>query len=354
MFTFPLWLSLFSSSSCIWVQFTHNLGYQHRVHNNPTWQVRLKVTDASFTALLEYCIRKYEKAAPNFRRKYSKESLEDVCLQANLLVALLTEVKAEFPIEDHTIENMLGCWFDGDVNLELCLQNAIHNKDPDFHPRDVPMINEAVQKHTANAPAMLKPTNVTAMKLEVEEFQLFLRKGEWDLQANHVYAQQLVDRTTAAYFAKKRHENERHGKCLNAVQGLFRPDSPHCRFVFEVYAKKSQDNVAIIDNHFKMFAKNMHLCVESLTPVCLFNSAAPCLLNAEHKRLAQDMLATLCNKEDAFGIGIVIDPQFTEQKGKVWKQKASMHEALNKGGLNTDNKFVLLYSGRADARSDRP
>ena len=57
-------------------------------------------------------------------------------------------MRTEHPIADTELKNVIGLWTHGDLNLEMALQAAIHEKKPSFNPSEVPQFVELINKHS--------------------------------------------------------------------------------------------------------------------------------------------------------------------------------------------------------------
>ena len=113
---------------------------------------RLTVTAESFKLMLRHLIHVYERQLPNPRKKYDKACLEDHASMSAFLIWICSEITANYPISQQQLDaDFLQSYVDGDINLELALQAAIHEKAKDFDISMFPFVSELLFKHSANS-----------------------------------------------------------------------------------------------------------------------------------------------------------------------------------------------------------
>ena len=198
-----------------------DVGYGHRVHGCMDWQRRLKITDASFGLMVDKCLQSYSSQLATVRRKFTKDALEDASIQSAILLHLLDELKEEFPINDCLLKGVQDQWVMGDAGMDLALQDAYHDKSKNFKPTDLPFLQDIVKKTTqlqvAGGQQSSPSCGLTAAKLEDEQYEIFMRSCNYDLQVHNIYIKQLTDQATNTFFKRAQWRRSRYIKCSDVA-----------------------------------------------------------------------------------------------------------------------------------------
>ena len=149
------------------------------IRNYPLWTSRLKVSHASFMGILKMCIANFVRRPIAIRKPLDKDGLEDCARQASLVWALATELSMDIQASPGKIQQ---CWFivfqEGDMNIELTLQQAIAEKKDNFTWKDVTELRELSQSHVQQVSTrMATNTYVEAEKLQEKNWKLFFFEG---------------------------------------------------------------------------------------------------------------------------------------------------------------------------------
>ena len=167
--------------------------------------------------------------------------MEDFSSQAALLCALIEEVPAVSPIDVAQLsETVFSAWRAGDSNLEMILQSAIHEKDPKFKAADIPLFANELNKHASAATARVNAgPSIGAGPLEQEQFDLFLKMADYDLQAHHVYIVARAETACKAFFQQSKYTADRYATILASVRRLFDPASHTAKMILLKHQAKT-------------------------------------------------------------------------------------------------------------------
>ena len=87
--------------------------------------------------------------------------------------------------------------------------------------------------------------------------------------------------------------------------------------------------------------------------ICLLNWSSLCRIKTQTQNIQSGSLGVVLNQDPAT-VGLVVMPEFTYQKGQLWRSEFSAIEALAQHGLNVDRIVALQFLGRKDQRDSRP
>ena len=194
--------------------------------------------------MLEKLTEAYDNLSPAIRRRYDKNTLEDASRQAAFVVNVAKELQGQVAVTDEVINTK---WFDlyrsGDMNLEVMIQAMIHEKSPAFTPLDIPNLSDIATAHneSSSASAGIVGIPIATASLEQEEFDIFAKKLQFDLQVFKVYEAQCSDRKNSLHFQQVAYQLDRYKTIEKQAKQLFDPNSPTCQFQLSVAKKKTMD-----------------------------------------------------------------------------------------------------------------
>ena len=139
-----------------------------------------------------------------------------------------------------------------------------------------------------------------------------------------------------------------------AAKLLFDDKSPYCRFVLHLLKKKHSENFILLDSVLKQYAVHYHITPADVVIIPFLNCSAPSQIPVPVQKLVYDLVGQAINISDASNVGVIVTPQHTNTKGRIWKLQGSLCEQLHNAGVNIDSRFALIYKGNTDARAERP
>ena len=189
----------------------------------------MTITEESFHLMIRYLIAQYEQQPKQLQRKHDKSAIEDAASQSALMASALAEVLAEYPIDSQTMDDtFVKCFVEGDMNLEVLLQACIQEKKKGWKPIDLPPIADIIQAHSQKSGERVhKGPMMAAAALEAEEYELFIKKANYDLQCHTVYAAHVSSHEGNIYMQRAKHRADRHKACVNKATALLDRKSPH-------------------------------------------------------------------------------------------------------------------------------
>ena len=306
--------------------------------------------------MVRFLCKSFARKPVGLRRRADKSTMEDAAQQASLVHALVAEVQKECPIPEEDLnKSVIEVFENGDMNLELLLQGAIFEKDKNFKVTDVPQLAELMKVHAAGAiKRVLHGPPLAAAALEAEEFELFLKKADYDLQSHRVWVSQVTSHDSNLFFQKARYTSQRHEACKEAIKTLFTPGHVNCRIALFVYKPDTQANLGNL-NEFVDWVCGACSLDSRADVVCLsvLNWVAPAGISSLAQRMQHELLGAITNSPGGVNVGCVLMPLFGYKKGMVWQATNNAQERLLDSNLNGDRPFGLVFDGHTDDRETR-
>ena len=184
-------------SKKIWV------GYAPRGASK-AWNERMKVTDQSCLLMIKNVHNTFAKTPFPIRRKVSKVDLENIAMQAAVVLSLKREVQDLLPISDMILtERWVNKFADADPRVVTEVEMVLSEKQERFAVRDIPTLCTIMDAHSGLCP-LPDPTKIMIEKGDLEKvlFELQMKQMEYDLQAWQVYRHKLQTYTTTAHQTK--------------------------------------------------------------------------------------------------------------------------------------------------------
>ena len=170
-------------------------GHTPRILGNPLWTSRLKVTTDSFHTMIVYLCKQFLGKMPVLRRQYDKTALEDAAMMSALMHSLKEEIVNLHAISAEKVDAVMELFQNGDMNLDLVLQGAIHEKSVKFTFADIPPFRSLAQDHKTDAESKLRITGIIApQSLDEQAFNSFLEQAKLDVLSYMVWLAQVQDR----------------------------------------------------------------------------------------------------------------------------------------------------------------
>ena len=139
-------------------------------------------------------------------RKLGKDVMNRMAESASLVQSLLEEVQQNHDIQkDELSECFVDLFVNGDVNLDVELQTAIHEKDPNFGISNISsldrLINSTKEKIAMDTPEATI-VSIKAAELEAHEWELERAKLEFDRNAYCAWRQKCQERAANVFHKK--------------------------------------------------------------------------------------------------------------------------------------------------------
>ena len=260
------------------------------------------------------CIANFVRRPVAIRKPLDKDGLEDCARQASLVWALASEMSMAVPVSPDKIQQ---CWFnvfqEGDMNIELTLQQAIAEKKDTFTWKDVTELRELSQSHLQQ-------------EREAETLQQARR---WNYQ--------------------------RHVACRDAALAMMDPENPGCRFFLQVWnTRKGADHLGFIRSAEEVLSKGRY---KTFMHLPWLNWVSTSMVPAKVMQAQAEMMGSLVNAPNNMSIGCCLLPILGVVHGgwgQLWRTQTKVHEKLFSCNVNADGLAILRFKGRTDRRSEFP
>ncbi len=324
-------------------------------HTTKEWTQRGVVTPPSTVLMMNYMVRSFERTPTQVRKKPDRGQWEEAANVCAALESFLSEIKAIAPVPDSRItEGLVQPFLNGEPQLELELNQAVHEKNPKFVVRDITAIATLLDGHAREAPIIpASSMNSEMTAIEENAFDLMRRQVEYDIQVFKVWLQKV--RNVEHHIFHQRLEAQRrvHIACRAAAEiymatnmtftELDKPD----RVLREIAAlTQTLSRKHRVPNEDQESA-------QGVVTVVILNWIAPSTLSAASMEAQATMASCLVHTSD-LNIGILLSPMFSYKKGQLWTSEQAAVNQVARKGLVVDRSWSLLFSERRDVRDSRP
>ena len=331
-------------------------GFAPRVADN-AWARRLRVTAESFVVMVRFTIGSDQRKPVGARRKVDKTTLEDAAAMAAVVVNVVPEVRAATSLEVGPA--LAQAFQDGDATLELELGSALADKAPTWDPAtQLSVVQKLVQSHVERsndrAAAEAEMVRVQAGALAEEEWKLFHRKVEFDVQAHAVWESRCSDREASAYYQTLHHRLNRQKRAEELAGQLLDPSNPNYRAKVLVATDATRTALAVEAAVTEVRGKQRGTAASPIAVVVFVNFSTPSVFPAEFARIVYGVLGSVLNNQGGPRLGFVLTPVWVYEKRYLWKAETAFLQQLFNSSVQADRQVALVFGSRGDARDKRP
>ncbi len=192
-------------------------GHQFR-GGGKVWQSRTKVVPASCLLMFEHTVAAHGRRPEHMLKKIDKAGMDEEAEMAAAVHHLMREVSNVMPISmDQLQKGFADKYIQGDPQVELEVQSAMHQKDEKITVRDMKSLCALLDMHCGTMPVKAERA-LQPSQLEDDQFSLLKRQLSYDLQAVRVARGKLATHENVVYHSKlswriKAFENSKNAAC---------------------------------------------------------------------------------------------------------------------------------------------
>ena len=308
----------------------------------------MKTSDASMELAVLFCQNKFLDKSAEFRRKLDVDQVENVSLKAAVAVNIQDELLKLVPLDSVKLsEQWTLAWAKGDAKVDVELESMIMDKNDSLDVRQIPTLKRLLDEHVFSRP--VANTQHQQESLTMDEFNLFVKQMEYDIQVFQTWEKKTVVAHTAREHAVFKWKRDSRQQSVSAAE-LFLQS---CTRLL-VWDKKPEKNIAEAMNFKRLIMQKMGLDhVGQIPQIIYMNATAPCLVSSSNSTNGIEML-TWALADNMQSVGVVMAPVFTYQRGRLVLEEKTLLDSLCRGNHNIDWCFAALFKEKTDSRDQRP
>ena len=242
------------------------------------------------------------------------------------------------------------------MNLDLELQGALSDKSPHFGFADLTLFKELVHTHVAESAqkmAALGKTGPTiaAAQIERQQFDITLANIKHDIDVYKVWFTRNIDREAAVYFQELSHKQERKNQAKQCVRSLLDPTCSQWRISLCELKPAAECMQMVTAMRSRIMKLETLESKDQIMTLVVLNWAAPSSFTSQEQLSQANLAGALVNADGA--LGLMLSPVYFLKRGQLYKVEESANKLLSNANLNTDQRFVMPFSGRNDEREKR-
>ena len=327
------------------------------------WSKRLTVTEPGLCLMLNYITEAQIRKALGSKTQLDKEGLEEAMKMSQALISLASELQEQAPVkEDDLDRDVFTPFLKGDFNLELALQSALSDLNPNFAPADLPAMKGLLASSLAARDGTMASIGVASTiqpgDLEKQAWEVQFAAMKHDVQIFLAWKTRCLDRDNAIFFQKLQHLANRQTKAREIAQSVLNVASPQwsipiVRLDPDKHGAESEANHAIHGLQKKIAALQQLRNVSDILNVFFLKWANPGTFSANALRLQASIAGAYVNQPGTTNLGMVVMPCWHYQPGHLHKSEAQAVKLLTSKGLNIDLSCVVAFKGKTDEREKR-
>ena len=240
----------------------------------------------------------------------------------------------------------------GDITIEIELQAAIAEKDPNYTVRDNPTLAAILNQHgSIVGDATERVLDAAATGLDETAFDLLKKEIGYEQQCVRVWYSKMK-----AHFQGLHHQNHVWKNDVFKSTGDFVTKYLSRKTVIYTFPE-TQTGTFALTKYKELVARlqqQLKVAPEDLITIALVNWSAPSLMS-KHVQTAQLQLINAILAENPANLGLALFPVHAYKGGKLYEQVYALSKACaTTGNMNVDREFNLVLSGRTDERDARP
>ena len=314
------------------------------------WLPRLQTTEESTTLMVQYMHARHTSLPAAGRRKLDLASVESIAERSACVHNLALELMLTVPINKRIVEDkFVSAWAAGSMNIDHEVQSALLDKKDDFDIRkDIPTFAVMLKEHMAQKP-LPDATAEMGSTLEADKFQLLLKQAQYDQQVYETWVRKTAIAQASRDHAQHEWRLQRREACVQAAMQVLSATTK--LLVWDTRSPEKSINEMM--QYKRFLASKLGLAEGTTSHVVYLNYTAPSLIPAACQRAQVDMLSFALT-DNMQSVGLVLNPVYTYKNGRLYKEEEQLVRLLERGNMNFDWQFSVLYSSRSDARDLRP
>ena len=187
------------------------------------WQNRLKVSEESMHAMVRRLQQKFELAPAYMKNKKTADEVEKVAELACVVVAIAHEILLKVPVKTNIMqEHFIDRWANGcmviDGEITALLFEKSELMDPLTHVATLKTLVEKFGLSETGGSKKAMTESLTATQLEVDEFNLLLRKLDYDVKAFKIYRTKMADVQNALFHGRRDFKRQKQELAVKEVE----------------------------------------------------------------------------------------------------------------------------------------
>ncbi len=298
-----------------------HVGFKHGA-NTAAWSRRTIVSEASELMMIEHCEKLWEDTPGVLRRKFTKDMVINVSAVAAFIESCVQDLRA-MGLDPASVEKSRAPFLQNDLNFTLEVQKAMQDKSPDFCVDSILYFKGLIQNYqdstVADASSKKGRLISDALIIERKRFDIDMEAVTCDLHLVHMFRRKLEDREAHLYHTKLSWRSQRQQQARDIASQVLKKS---CYF-FTSEDKPAQIMKHIQEWHKKMANQVMLKNAKDLHFLVVMNWIAPSTIPSEHQRLHAMLTSLILNTVDpSDNLGVLIMPQWTYQRGQLYKQES--------------------------------
>ena len=312
------------------------------------WVNRLKTSDQSMLLAIRYLHAKFKARSVEMRSRPDSSVVEDASRKAALAYNLANELCNLVPLRfEQVFQDWCVAWAEGDCNVDTELDSLLLERREDLDPR-------------THVPSMKKLCDVISRpvvrshheesSITQGQFDLVVKQIEYDVQVFTTWEAKKATAMANRDHAAMKWKVDKRQQALAAADTFF---ESCCRIA--PWDKKVEKNIGECMNFRRQVIMNQ-MGLEHATQIphiCYLNASAPCVLSTVHLKNSVEVM-TWALAENMQGVGLVVNPVFSYQKGRILLEERALYDQLMGGNHNLDWGFAIMFGNRQDNRDLRP
>lgn len=170
--------------------------------NSKKWGPRCRTSEASLCLMIERVQNQHAAQSPMIRQKMTPSTAEMMAESAAAVLAIAQEISLTAPIDDQKLQSAwVRAWAGGSDHVHTEIQLALMEKSESFDPAvHLSTMKRLVDEHIFQAP--LAPAEEVQKSLHVDEFNLDMKKLEYDTTVFENWEKKCGNVVTARYHAE--------------------------------------------------------------------------------------------------------------------------------------------------------
>ena len=192
---------------CVWSEEVLSNKKIYPKFNFPTkskkWVSRVRTNDASLCLMVERVQNQHVAQNPTIRMKMTPHVAETMAESAAAVLAVAQEISVTAPIDDQKLQSAwVRAWAEGSDHVHTEIQLALMEKSDSFDPTvHLSTMKRLLDEHIFQAP--LAPAEEVKQSLDVDEFNLDMKKLDYDKTVFENWGKKCENVVTARYHAEQ-------------------------------------------------------------------------------------------------------------------------------------------------------
>ncbi|CAK0907391.1 unnamed protein product, partial [Prorocentrum cordatum] len=313
------------------------------------WIPRVRTTDESLCLMIERVQNLHEAQNQMLRMKMTPHVAEMMAESAAAVLAIAQEISLTAPIDDAKLQSSwVRAWAEGSDHVHTEIQMGLMEKSDSFDPAvHLSTMKRLLDEHIFQAP--LAPAEEVKRSLDVDEFNLDMKKLEYDTTVFENWEKKCDNVVAARYHAEQEHKMKIKGQCRKAAEKFL----SSCVKISVLTGKVEECIADIIAFKRDTIQKKTGISMDGLPTLVMLNWTTPCSSHNEDFDKQAKVLNWILH-ENIKNVACVLLPVYSYNRGKLYMEEVKAVKAIGDAGHNPDSSFSLLFKDQVDPRDRRP